>query len=494
MTSGRINMHEVQLSGSRRASYETVGTGPPLLMFPGGPGFPSLIVREDAELLAGDFTVYLIDPPGTGSSTPASDPRDYSHLGHAHFYNEVREALGLDEVAVHGVSFGAVCALTFAGLFPRFTSRAIGVSTFGIGTEVDASEGGAAAAEMERLLARHEAASWYPEARGTLDAFAETAPALDDAMEFKRMTDAITPLYVAHPDRPDVAERLERRRQRSFLPHIAAIKEWESGLYQSMDLRPLLEKIQCPVLLIAGELDFIAGPVQSSTLAGHITSCDLAVIPDCGHLPAIEEREAYRQVTLDWCRRELKRRGEIPEPGSGDGGTRQVSHPEMPAMRVLQVLDALDASGMQAWVDGGWGVDALVRQQTRPHKDLDLVVALEDVDAVLTVLARLGFALALDERPTRLELYDHGGRKIGLHTVSFRADGGGVQVLQDGTEFVYRRDGFAAKGRIGESEVRCLSPEVQLECHLGYEPDADDFHDMQLLKERFGLELPPPFD
>jgi hypothetical protein len=35
-----------------------------------------------------------------------------------------------------------------------------------------------------------------------------------------------------------------------------------------------------------------------------------------------------------------------------------------------------------------------------------------------------------------------------------------------------------------------LTPQVQLECHLGYEPDETDRHDMRLLAERFGLRLP----
>jgi hypothetical protein len=41
--------------------------------------------------------------------------------------------------------------------------------------------------------------------------------------------------------------------------------------------------------------------------------------------------------------------------------------------------------------------------------------------------------------------------------------------------------------------VRCLTPELQVRHHLGYEPDADDHHDMQRLAERFGLDLPPPY-
>ncbi|MGH8515394.1 MAG: nucleotidyltransferase domain-containing protein [Gammaproteobacteria bacterium] len=31
---------------------------------------------------------------------------------------------------------------------------------------------------------------------------------------------------------------------------------------------------------------------------------------------------------------------------------------------------------------GGWGIDALLGAQTRPHKDLDLLIRLEDVAKV----------------------------------------------------------------------------------------------------------------
>lgn len=46
----------------------------------------------------------------------------------------------------------------------------------------------------------------------------------------------------------------------------------------------------------------------------------------------------------------------------------------MPATRVLEIISALEAADLCCWVDGGWGIDALVGEQTRPHKDLDLVV------------------------------------------------------------------------------------------------------------------------
>jgi lincosamide nucleotidyltransferase A/C/D/E len=40
---------------------------------------------------------------------------------------------------------------------------------------------------------------------------------------------------------------------------------------------------------------------------------------------------------------------------------------------VLHVLDRLAAEGIVAWVDGRWGVDALLEQHTRDHSDVDLV-------------------------------------------------------------------------------------------------------------------------
>ncbi|WP_445256543.1 nucleotidyltransferase domain-containing protein [Nocardioides aurantiacus] len=40
---------------------------------------------------------------------------------------------------------------------------------------------------------------------------------------------------------------------------------------------------------------------------------------------------------------------------------------------LVDLLDALDDLGAAYWLDGGWGVDALLGDQTRPHGDVDLV-------------------------------------------------------------------------------------------------------------------------
>ncbi len=159
---------------------------------------------------------------------------------------------------------------------------------------------------------------------------------------------------------------------------------------------------------------------------------------------------------------------------------------------VALVVTALAEAGVAAWLDGGWGVDALLGEQTREHDDLDLVMALADAAAALEALASVGYSVLEDELPTRL-VVAAGDRSVDLHTVTFDDGGGGVQILQDGSSWRYPTAGFAGRGEIAGRPFACLTAEVQLLCHVGYEPDATDRHDVRLLARRFGLPLPHPY-
>ncbi|HEY6278998.1 MAG TPA: alpha/beta hydrolase [Streptosporangiaceae bacterium] len=287
------------LPEGRAASYHIIGDGRPALMFAGGPGFSAAYMDGDAELLSGALRSHLIDPPGSGSSTPPADPAGYSPEGHARFYEEVRRALGLPEVVVLGHSFGATTALAYAALFPESTAACIAVAGFGIGPEADADAGGAAEAEYEALIQRHAAAPWYPEARLVMDEWTGRILAATDPAEMERMMATVLPLYVAEPDRPEVAAGLARFNQ-AMKADLAAGQAWESGLFQSVDLRPLAARISSPTLIVAGELDMLCGPVQAHPLAAAIAGSQLVVIPGCGHIPSIEAPQEYRRVVLDF--------------------------------------------------------------------------------------------------------------------------------------------------------------------------------------------------
>lgn len=165
----------------------------------------------------------------------------------------------------------------------------------------------------------------------------------------------------------------------------------------------------------------------------------------------------------------------------------------MQAQDVLKIIHTLTAAGIQLWLDGGWGVDALLGRQTREHSDVDLVIKLEQVALARTSLQAVGYALVEDELPTRFVMCHETGLSIDFHPVYFDVQGDGIQQLQDGTPFHYPASGFMGQGTIEEMTVPCVTAETQLLCHLGYEPDAKDQHDMRLLGASFQLSLPEQF-
>jgi lincosamide nucleotidyltransferase A/C/D/E len=165
----------------------------------------------------------------------------------------------------------------------------------------------------------------------------------------------------------------------------------------------------------------------------------------------------------------------------------------MRAHDVVHIIDHLETAGVRTWLDGGWGVDALIGRQTREHDDLDVIVALEDVYAVRVAIAPFGFVVQEDELPTRLALCDADGRAVDMHAVTFDEAGGGSQQFQDGGVWRCPADGFAGEGWIDGRKMACLTAAAQIHAHLGYAPDWKDRHDMGLIAANFGIVLPAPY-
>ena len=164
------------------------------------------------------------------------------------------------------------------------------------------------------------------------------------------------------------------------------------------------------------------------------------------------------------------------------------------ATEVLEVLGALQQAGLPVWLDGGWGIDALLGVQTRDHEDVDVVVEFDRLDDVLRAVARLGFVVVEDHLPTRAVLISPAASRIDLHPVIFDEDGCGWQrhAAPDGTDCPYPASGFG-RGLLLGTTVPCLTPELQVEHHRGYAPRERDRLDMAALADAFGLALPEPY-
>ena len=49
---------------------------------------------------------------------------------------------------------------------------------------------------------------------------------------------------------------------------------------------------------------------------------------------------------------------------------------------VVDLYRTIKQLGVELWINGGWDVDALLGEQTRPHKDLDITIQQKDVAAL----------------------------------------------------------------------------------------------------------------
>ena len=167
---------------------------------------------------------------------------------------------------------------------------------------------------------------------------------------------------------------------------------------------------------------------------------------------------------------------------------------------VVEIIDTLESSGVVVWVYGGWGIDALLEEQTRPHDDLDVLIREDDIELTISITRDLGFSLMTDELPQGFVVRDKDDRRIDFHPIRFQRDGSAIQKLNCGGEWVFSAAGLQGLGKISGREIRCITPEEQAiraseqPRGAGYEPNEEDRHDMQLLKEHFKITLPYPYD
>lgn len=169
---------------------------------------------------------------------------------------------------------------------------------------------------------------------------------------------------------------------------------------------------------------------------------------------------------------------------------------------VIDLLARLREAGVEAWLIGGWGVDALLGEQTRSHGDLDLVVEAPRLGAAQEALERAGFRVEHEAPAGRwlsvhVQMIDRMRRSVSLHPAdmpAWSAPGGPGSLRQAARELGLGEAGdLVTGGRVGGRDVAALSPGAQIVLRCGYEIRERDRRDVALLCERFDLSLPAPY-
>lgn len=170
---------------------------------------------------------------------------------------------------------------------------------------------------------------------------------------------------------------------------------------------------------------------------------------------------------------------------------------------VISIYQRLSIHRVRVWLTGGWGIDALLGEQTRPHKDLDVIMLLDDVLRMGTLLGGDGYRLkelwsenrwVVDAHATKIAtafvLQDSEGRQLDVHAVRLDDGGNGIPAWDAPEGFILASHDLAGVGMIAGYAVQCITPEKQMLCHTGYELPEKQLLDLEQLHEKFGVEYP----
>ncbi|MEG0626320.1 nucleotidyltransferase domain-containing protein [Anaerorhabdus sp.] len=147
---------------------------------------------------------------------------------------------------------------------------------------------------------------------------------------------------------------------------------------------------------------------------------------------------------------------------------------------LFTVLDLIESLEMTYWLDGGWGVDALVGYQTRNHRDIDINFDANETAKFLEILTNVGYQIDTDERPVRIELYHSELGYLDIHPFIIEKDGSSKQAALEGGFYDIPAIYFGSTTFEGRN-IPCINLEGQRVFHTGYELREVDKHDIEHL-------------
>ena len=124
---------------------------------------------------------------------------------------------------------------------------------------------------------------------------------------------------------------------------------------------------------------------------------------------------------------------------------------EMTAENAVEIIKLLEQNGIEVYVDGGWGVDALLSEQTRKHDDLDIALPHRFVPKLREILETRGYddVPRADSRDCNFVLGDDKGHLLDIHSYTFDDNGKNIFGV------AYEPRHLTGTGTINGHPVRC---------------------------------------
>jgi pimeloyl-ACP methyl ester carboxylesterase len=229
----------VRVEGRRVAAYDVVGSGPPLVCIPGGPGYAG----DQLDLLGGlhvHRSLMRLDLRGAGESDEPARPT-WSLQDYADDLAIVHEHLGVDRIDLFGHAHGGLIAAVYATAHPDRVGHLV----------------------LDGVPAR-------------------------PVHEFDSGTEGGVPGYFRCYD---------QRAQRYVEAHLGRMQEgamaWFWDHDAATDFPALMAQVPVPTLVVTGESDPMAGTAAVMNLARRMPRGSAAVIPDASHFAWVEQPGLY---------------------------------------------------------------------------------------------------------------------------------------------------------------------------------------------------------
>lgn len=191
----------------------------------------------------------------------------------------------------HDDNFGAITSRILAAAPPQF--RLVGLSMGGyLAFEImRQAPGRVTGLALLNTSARADTAEQAQRRRDQV--------ALTQEGRFAEVVDDLYHRWVRPARRADITLRQVIHQMANETGPEAFIRQ-QTAIMNRPDSRSGLAAISCPVLVVAGADDEATSPDRATEIASHIPQAHMVVIPDCGHLSALERPTAVTQVLADW--------------------------------------------------------------------------------------------------------------------------------------------------------------------------------------------------
>jgi len=263
--------------------YRTIGEGPVLFLVSPGWGVASGYLQRAFSSLAKHLRLVFIDTRGSGLSGRPVDPMRMGSVDMANDLEALRMHLGLSEISILGHSNSGAIALAYAARYTDRVSKLVLIDSQVLGLSADA--------DTQGILENRATDPRFKEAARIVSTFftGQMNPAKSDE-SLEAFIAQVLPLFLHSPEKslPLAKEQLS-----GPISSYAFVSQYAADAAFPIDQTQSLGAIRAKVLIMVGRHDYICPVALSERLHQGIPESQLVIFEESGHLPWLEEPNAF---------------------------------------------------------------------------------------------------------------------------------------------------------------------------------------------------------